>query len=304
MERPSKEPSVWTKKSGYGTIRSDTKPTKLKFIYAIAGIASILLPLFVIFSIAMGIGFEDPMIALYLFLLFSPLVGFGIWFVTIPAKISKEYNEFMKFVEKEHQKERIAYEKWEKEHPHWEAEEFFRQMRDAGFSNVDSSTQKEKLKLYIKSNNIRLDKSANNAVDFFNLGKQEVERVEKAERIEALKKEEKATEKKLTKYAKPKGRDKSIKYCNDKINEIKARLNQCETDIQSVKKGGHAMYSLGKQKEHDWATHGGIASGLAGAGAGVATAINIQNKNAQIREDNQNLLKATGQLMAMQLEQI
>ena len=41
------------------------------------------------------------------------------------------------------------------------------------------------------------------------------------------------------------------------------------------------------QKEHDWAVHGGIASGIAGPAAGVATALEIQQKNAAIRAQNE-----------------
>ena len=44
------------------------------------------------------------------------------------------------------------------------------------------------------------------------------------------------------------------------------------------------------QKEHDWATHGGIASGIAGPAAGVATALDIQAKNAAIREQNAKMM--------------
>ena len=44
------------------------------------------------------------------------------------------------------------------------------------------------------------------------------------------------------------------------------------------------------QKEHDWATHGGIASGIAGPAAGVATALDIQAKNAKIREQNAQMM--------------
>lgn len=44
------------------------------------------------------------------------------------------------------------------------------------------------------------------------------------------------------------------------------------------------------QKEHDWATHGGIASGIAGPAAGIATALDIQAKNAVIREQNAKMM--------------
>ena len=52
--------------------------------------------------------------------------------------------------------------------------------------------------------------------------------------------------------------------------------------------------NLTQQQELDWATHGGIASGLAGGAAGVAAAMDAQAKNAQIRANN----AATRQAMA------
>ena len=41
-----------------------------------------------------------------------------------------------------------------------------------------------------------------------------------------------------------------------------------------------------QQKEHDWALHGGIASGIAGPAAGLAVAADIQAENERIRAEN------------------
>ena len=43
------------------------------------------------------------------------------------------------------------------------------------------------------------------------------------------------------------------------------------------------------KKESDWAVAGGIASGLAGGAAGVATALDVQAKNAKVRSYNQSV---------------
>ena len=53
------------------------------------------------------------------------------------------------------------------------------------------------------------------------------------------------------------------------------------------------------QKEHDWATHGGIASGIAGPAAGLATAIDIQAKNAAIREQNAKMMPYVSMVTGM-----
>lgn len=47
-----------------------------------------------------------------------------------------------------------------------------------------------------------------------------------------------------------------------------------------------AKYTPVLEKEKNWATHGGIASGLAGPGAGIATALNTMQENEKIKERN------------------
>ena len=307
MEKPSKEPSVWTKKIGGLTFSSDKEPTNLSALVIVLGILLLSFPLISILERGVGMGFDsylDEEIILPMLMLFIPCIILGIFALTLPKKIRAEYDEFMKFVEKEHAKERREYERWEKEHPHWGAEEFYRQMRSAGFTSVETDTQKEKLRLYVKNKGMKLESGYKSWVDYFNLGKSEVERIENKARISALKRKEKEDEKNLLKYANLVGREKSTKYCKDRISECKKKIAQCESDEEKVKRGGEATYNLGKQKEHDWAVHGGIASGIAGGAAGVATAYSIQSKNAEIRENNQNLAKATAQLTVFQLDKI
>ncbi len=47
-----------------------------------------------------------------------------------------------------------------------------------------------------------------------------------------------------------------------------------------------------QEKEHDWAIAGGIANGLAGGAAAISTAMEIQQKNAEIRARNEANQKA------------
>ena len=55
-----------------------------------------------------------------------------------------------------------------------------------------------------------------------------------------------------------------------------------------------ALYQGAKQSEKDWATHGGIASAIAGPVAGVSRAVEIQQQNAAIRENNRELARNLG----------
>lgn len=84
----------------------------------------------------------------------------------------------------------------------------------------------------------------------------------------------------LTRYAEYYGRDKKKAMLTDRMLALKKEAK----DLDSM---ATMILQSSQQKESDWATWGGIASGLAGAGAGVSTAMDIQAKNAQIRAQNE-----------------
>ncbi len=108
---------------------------------------------------------------------------------------------------------------------------------------------------------------------------------ERQKSIQDLKDEETRRCASLDKYSDLYGRDKRIEMINDELRETRASI---ERSIAAER----AVISASQQKEQDWAIHGGIASGIAGPGAGVATALNIQAKNAEIRAQNQANLQA------------
>lgn len=116
-----------------------------------------------------------------------------------------------------------------------------------------------------------------------------------AELAEKLKKWEQDTAK-YTKYANRKGKEKSIQYCKDRIayyKEIERQFSPEKNEAASAKMMGttEKLYKASAQREHDWALHGGIAEGIAGTAAGVATALKIQQENAQIRSNNEALAR-------------
>lgn len=107
----------------------------------------------------------------------------------------------------------------------------------------------------------------------------------KRKEMEELREQERAKHAHLTSYADQTGRNKRIRMLSDQRT---LKLAEAER----MKQGSLALVQSSQQKEHDWATHGGIASGIAGPAAGVATALDIQAKNAQIRAQNAANLKA------------
>ena len=63
--------------------------------------------------------------------------------------------------------------------------------------------------------------------------------------------------------------------------------NEALKIVKALNEGTAAQIEALMQDEHDWALFGGIASGIAGGAAGVATAMDMQAKNAQIRAQNE-----------------
>ena len=94
-----------------------------------------------------------------------------------------------------------------------------------------------------------------------------------------IRKEESAEKTECEKYLTYRGREKRIQMLLAKRNTIIDTLNQKKLlDPDAFQK-----------KEHDWATMGGLATGIAGGAAGVATAIDYQIKNAEIRRNNADI---------------
>ena len=109
--------------------------------------------------------------------------------------------------------------------------------------------------------------------------------------LDAKRKEEREEQKILNQYAFLTGREKRIAMLTA---SRQAYLQQADT----LRKGAHAVMNASQQKEKSWALHGGLAEGLAGPAAGVATAMNVQSQNAQIRAQNEANRKAFAPLLA------
>ena len=124
------------------------------------------------------------------------------------------------------------------------------------------------------------------------------------QQIEELLPQEKAFEEECSRYAEYTGRDKSIRYCEDKIAYYNYVIWQCEQNEASVRSGGNKLYDLSKGRESSWAIHGGIASGIAGGAAGLAVAADVERKNVQIRQQNTNLVHSIAQFQAAVIEGI
>lgn len=68
------------------------------------------------------------------------------------------------------------------------------------------------------------------------------------------------------------------------VDDMLRKMRNASDDMMSL--GMAVSSSVYQEKEMDWAIHGGIANGIAGPIAGVSTAVNVMQENANIRERN------------------
>lgn len=107
----------------------------------------------------------------------------------------------------------------------------------------------------------------------------------KDEAFDNKKAEEKKMFDSLNRYSDKKGRD-------NRIAMLQSERARALLEANNLRTGANNMMRASQQKEIDWATHGGIANGIAGPAAGLAVASDIQAKNAQIRAQNDANRKA------------
>lgn len=109
---------------------------------------------------------------------------------------------------------------------------------------------------------------------------QETERKKQQELELALNKiraDERAKCEEIEKYAGYSGREKRLAILRDQYKKASSNaylMSQAPSVLTTP---------LVSTRDTDWAIHGGIANGLAGPGAGLATAMNIQRQNAENR---------------------
>ena len=113
--------------------------------------------------------------------------------------------------------------------------------------------------------------------------KERREKNEKARRkreaeLETLRNEERQRCAELGKYADYSGREKRLAMLHDQYKKTSKGAYQMSQGYSAL-----TMPPVATPRDADWAIHGGIASGLAGSAAGLATAMDIQRQNAENR---------------------
>lgn len=167
--------------------------------------------------------------------------------------------------------------------------QFYKECIEKGIEDLSSPANKQKAELIAK----RLGcKGCENLEEYFEEGRKlytEAEDLDKAveerKKLAELRSAEKEKYDELTKYTSFEGREKRVAILSDTQRLYYKKAAELE-------KGMELLIHSSQQKEIDWATHGGIASGIAGGAAGLAVAIDAQAKNAQIRAKNEANMRA------------
>ena len=190
---------------------------------------------------------------------------------------------------------------------------FYLLCKKEGITKLDTKADISRVVLIAENNNIA--GSEEELINKFNVERenvlnQENERKKRKEaaKISEIRKQEKEEIEKAKVRATLTGRDKPISACKSQIAFLEAKLIVDEMDrkaaIDKIYSSGMAMYNSGKMDEKDWAIHGGIASGIAGGAAGLATALEIQQQNAQAKQHNQQLMKSIAQVQVAHMSSL
>lgn len=167
--------------------------------------------------------------------------------------------------------------------------QFYKECIEKGIEDISSPANKQKAELIAK----RLGcKGCENLADYFEEGRKlytqaedQGKAAEEQKKLAELRSAEKEKYDGLTKYASFEGREKRVAILSDTQRQYYKKAAELE-------KGMMLLTNASQQKEINWATHGGIASGIAGGAAGLAVAIDAQAKNAQIRAQNEANMRA------------
>ena len=178
---------------------------------------------------------------------------------------------------------------------------FYQKCISNGLKECNTEMEKEKATLIAKQIGI---KKISDISKYFYESKKTVEsdslektKTAQKNKLEEQRKQEEALCNQLNKYSSYYGREKRIAMLKNERREVLARIKEKQDLVNGVN-------NVFFEKEHDPYLHGGIASGIAGTGAGVVRALEVQQKNADIRERNAQNTKLLGPSLYKMKEEI
>lgn len=206
---------------------------------------------------------------------FSVLVNYCIWRAGHAAYLRNARKEEAK----KEEKRRFA-----QEHPHYEQEQFYLLCKAQGITSIDTPAAVARMVLLAKNNQV--PGSEKDLIDAFKLGQKDIAGREQKQKLAAQEKEEAQLDRENLRYKDARSQQKRILMCREKAQQYRNEEASYRAQSRATQDAIFRGTQSAMQKETDWATHGGIASGIAGPAAGLAVAADIQRKNADIREQN------------------
>lgn len=157
---------------------------------------------------------------------------------------------------------------------------FYQKCIDAGYTDIEKASHIEKI--YMLAQKEGFTDSKDDIIALF----KRAEKMLKKDVYNKLADSEIAVENYNTKFINYIGKSKSIAMINDMISEQEKIIKECNAELLKIRAQANKLYNASKQHEPNWATHGGIANGIAGGAAGVAIAANTANRAASARAYN------------------
>ena len=169
--------------------------------------------------------------------------------------------------------------------------QFYRDCVAAGITNADTPSGKARLELYARK--VGISGTAEQLAAAYEAGKRGLTADKDAAAYSKTQQEEQAKQVENTQFIETRGIQKRVEICRYNIQRLDNLIKDLNKHLNQV---GRGMDSL-KGKETDWAVAGGVASGIAGPAAGLATALNVQEKNRAIRENNNMIAGLTNAMI-------
>lgn len=193
------------------------------------------------------------------------------------------------------------------------ASDFYQQCVVNGVTDLKTAGKQEKARLIAR----RMGVAEADIIPFFTQEKEAADRIAAAENekaLAALRREEARKEQELSRGSEYFGREKRIWELRQQQGELHMKAKQereaaaekrrdAKESRQSADSYGQSAAKLAAyNKGSDWAILGGIADGIAGPAAGVATALSVQQSNAQRAAQNDSFIRSTASVMNIMRE--
>ena len=280
---------VYTRQSNWGTLRTDRKPSFLRFLDVL---------LLIVIALAVGISYfaESEGLPFWLGLVVLPIV-FPLYLIG-RTKCLKAWKSFCKQMQEEASCDEEAEDVPEALPALTDEEKFYNKCIENQIADLDTAGI-ARLKLLAKQ--LNMDCSEAELIAKYQKGRldtesrrQILERNQQRLKLKSLREQEALQERMCKRYMDSIGADKRVNECADNAMKLRSEIRKLKEEEENHTKKLSSIGAAYTRKETDWAVHGGIASGIAGPAAGVAVASEIQRRNAQIRESNEQISNLVG----------